>query len=174
MLCVICAQSEDTVKRAAQHKKKCYDKNNQLKSTYENRCRDADKAEENNNKLHSNPQTNPKQLTQVYTPTHSHTHTLTYSQTHPHTHSHTRLLVKWRLPESLLTMLTLSIRRACVAWRSHVNSGRERWKYCARYHSTHILTQHTPSHNTHPHTIHTLTQHIPSHIILTYTKKTAL
>ncbi len=58
-------QSEDTVKRAAQHKKKCYEKNHALKNTYDNRCKEADKMEENSNKLHANPQTKPNTLTQV-------------------------------------------------------------------------------------------------------------
>lgn len=65
-VCVIDdAQSEDTVKRAASHKKSCFNKNNNLKQSYENKCRDADKAEENNNRLNSNPQTKPKELTQA-------------------------------------------------------------------------------------------------------------
>lgn len=63
-LLVVC-QSEDTVKRAAAHKKNCFNKNNNLKSTYENKCREADKAEETNNRLTSNPQTKPKELTQA-------------------------------------------------------------------------------------------------------------
>ncbi|XP_064387838.1 proline-serine-threonine phosphatase-interacting protein 1-like [Halichondria panicea] len=58
-------KSEDTVKRAAQHKKKCYDKNNTLKNTYDSRCKEADKMEENSNKLHANPQTKPNTLTQA-------------------------------------------------------------------------------------------------------------
>ena len=58
-------QSEDTVKRAAAHKKNCFNKNNNLRSTYENKCREADKAEETNNRLTSNPQTKPKELTQA-------------------------------------------------------------------------------------------------------------
>ena len=58
-------QSEDTVKRAAQHKKVCFDKNNRLKATYDGKCRDADKAEELSNKSHSNPQAKPKELTNV-------------------------------------------------------------------------------------------------------------
>ena len=63
---IIClTQSEDTVKRAAAHKKNCFNKNNNLKSSYESKCRDADKAEENNNRLNSNPQTKPKELTQA-------------------------------------------------------------------------------------------------------------
>ena len=36
-----------------------------MKQSYENKCRDADKAEENNNRLTSNPQTKPKELTQA-------------------------------------------------------------------------------------------------------------
>ena len=64
-MCVYGAQSEDTVKRAASHKKSCYNKNNSLKQSYEGKCRDADKAEENNNRLNSNPQTKPKELTQA-------------------------------------------------------------------------------------------------------------
>lgn len=52
------------MKRAAQHKRQSYNKCNNLKSTYENKCRDADKADDNNNKLHSNPQAKPKELTQ--------------------------------------------------------------------------------------------------------------
>ena len=58
------AQSEDTVKRAAHHKKTSYNKSNAMKSTYENKCRDADRADENNSRLHSNPQAKPKELTQ--------------------------------------------------------------------------------------------------------------
>lgn len=58
-------KSEDTVKRAAAHKKNCFNKNNNLRSTYENKCREADKAEETNNRLTSNPQTKPKELTQA-------------------------------------------------------------------------------------------------------------
>jgi hypothetical protein len=57
-------QSEDTVKRAAQYKKSSYNKSNSLKSTYESKCRDADRADENNNRLHSNPQAKAKDLTQ--------------------------------------------------------------------------------------------------------------
>ena len=36
-----------------------------MKQAYENKCKDADKAEENNNRLTSNPQTKPKELTQA-------------------------------------------------------------------------------------------------------------
>lgn len=53
------------MKRAAAHKKNCFNKNNNLKQSYENKCRDADKAEEHNNRLTSNPQTKPKELTQA-------------------------------------------------------------------------------------------------------------
>ena len=57
-------QSEDTVKRAAQYKKTSYNKSNTLKATYENKCKDADRADENNSRLHSNPQAKAKELTQ--------------------------------------------------------------------------------------------------------------
>lgn len=58
-------QSEDTVKRAAQHKKTCFNKCNSLKSTYEGKCRDADKADENHTRQHSNPQAKVKDLAQA-------------------------------------------------------------------------------------------------------------
>lgn len=57
-------KSEDTVKRAAQYKKTSYNKSNTLKATYENKCKDADRADENNSRLHSNPQAKAKELTQ--------------------------------------------------------------------------------------------------------------
>ena len=61
----LCPQSEDTVKRAAQHKRQCYNRNNTLKTKYENQCKAADNAEETSNRLHSNPQTKAKDLTQA-------------------------------------------------------------------------------------------------------------
>lgn len=57
-------KSEDTVKRAAQYKKSSYNKCNALKATYDNKCRDADRADENNSRLHSNPQAKAKELAQ--------------------------------------------------------------------------------------------------------------
>ena len=50
------------MKRAAQHKKTCFNKCNSLKSTYDNKCRDADKADENHSRQHSNPQAKTKDL----------------------------------------------------------------------------------------------------------------
>ena len=52
------------MKRAAQYKKTSFNKSNALKSTYESRCRDADRADENNSRLHSNPQAKAKELAQ--------------------------------------------------------------------------------------------------------------
>ena len=52
------------MKRAAQHKKSSYNKSNALKATYDGKCRDADRADENNSRLHSNPQAKAKELTQ--------------------------------------------------------------------------------------------------------------
>lgn len=63
--CESLPQSEDTVKRAAQHKRTCYNRNNTLKSKYDSHCKAADNAEETHNRLHSNPQTKPKDLTQA-------------------------------------------------------------------------------------------------------------
>ena len=40
----------------------------QLKTTYEGKCRDADRAEENHTRLQSNPTTKPKDLQQVASP----------------------------------------------------------------------------------------------------------
>lgn len=57
-------QSEDTVKRAAQYKKSSFNKCNTLKSTYDSKCRDADRADEHNSRLHSNPQAKAKELAQ--------------------------------------------------------------------------------------------------------------
>ena len=52
------------MKRAAQHKKASFSKSNGLKSTYESKCKDADRADENNSRLHSNPQAKAKELSQ--------------------------------------------------------------------------------------------------------------
>jgi proline-serine-threonine phosphatase interacting protein 1 len=46
-------KSEDTVKRAAGHKRTCYQSTNRARATYETRCKEADKAEETFNKVQS-------------------------------------------------------------------------------------------------------------------------
>ena len=49
----------------AQHKKTSFNKSNVSKLTYNNRCNEADKAEENHKKLRLNPHTKTKDLTQA-------------------------------------------------------------------------------------------------------------
>lgn len=59
-------KNEDAVKRAQNHKKACYDKNNRLRSNYENKCREADRSQDQLHKLETNPLTKPNQLTQAH------------------------------------------------------------------------------------------------------------
>lgn len=56
---------EDTVKKAAQHKKNCYEKNNKSRANYESKCKEADRTEEQYNRLQANRQTKPKDLIQT-------------------------------------------------------------------------------------------------------------
>jgi proline-serine-threonine phosphatase interacting protein 1 len=55
-------KTEDTVKRSQVHKKNCFDKNNRLRSTYEAKCKEYDKAQEQMHKLETNPLTKPKDM----------------------------------------------------------------------------------------------------------------
>ncbi|XP_003388698.1 PREDICTED: proline-serine-threonine phosphatase-interacting protein 1-like [Amphimedon queenslandica] len=59
-------KTEDTVKRSAVHKKNCYDKNNRLRSYYEGKCRESDKAQDQLRKLETNPLTKPKDHMQAH------------------------------------------------------------------------------------------------------------
>lgn len=59
-------KGEDTVRRAQNHKKSCFDRNNRLHTTYENKCRDVDKAQETLHKLETNPLSKPNQLQQAH------------------------------------------------------------------------------------------------------------
>jgi proline-serine-threonine phosphatase interacting protein 1 len=53
---------EDTVRKAHQYKKKCYDKNMTLKSSYEGKCRDLDRAKESHQRLKMNAQAKPNDI----------------------------------------------------------------------------------------------------------------
>lgn len=57
---------EDTVKKAQTHKRNCYERNNRSRSTYENKCREADRAQETLHKLETNPLTKATQLTTAH------------------------------------------------------------------------------------------------------------
>lgn len=56
---------EDTVKKAAQHKKNCFEKNNRSRASYESKCKEADKAEEQANRVQTNRATKPKDLLSI-------------------------------------------------------------------------------------------------------------
>ncbi|XP_065886288.1 proline-serine-threonine phosphatase-interacting protein 1-like [Dysidea avara] len=55
-------KAEDTVRRASRHKKTCYDRTMSTKSSYESKCREADKTEESFHKIQNTPASRPPDI----------------------------------------------------------------------------------------------------------------